>query len=181
VGVRFPPRAPLTSPTTSGAVQESQVNFYFNGVSYPNRSEPVHSKPGDLTVYLTVSASCVYQRTVMPLTDKTTRNAKGREAPYKLFDGGGLHLLVRPDGARYWRMDYRFAGKRRTLALGIYPSITLAAAREQRDAAKRHLASGMRGASRKDYKSRLGPATHSELLLMNGWRNRSARVGPSPL
>ena len=67
----------------------------------------------------------------MPLTDKTTRNAKGREAPYKLFDGGGLHLLVRPDGARYWRMDYRFAGKRRTLALGIYPSITLAAAREQ--------------------------------------------------
>ena len=68
----------------------------------------------------------------MPLTDKTTRNAKGREAPYKLFDGGGFTYCVRTDGARYWRMDYRFAGKRRTLALGIYRLITLAAAREQK-------------------------------------------------
>jgi len=79
----------------------------------------------------------------MPLSDKTARNAKGRVAPNKLFDGGGLYLLVRPDGARYWRMDYRHAGKRRTLALGDYPSVTLAAAREQRDAAKRSLASGI--------------------------------------
>jgi integrase len=79
----------------------------------------------------------------MALTDKTTRNARGRDAPYKLFDGGGLCLLVRPDGARYWRMDYRFAGKRRTLAFGVYPSVTLADARERRDTAKKQLASGI--------------------------------------
>jgi integrase len=54
-----------------------------------------------------------------------------------------MYLLVRPDGARYWRMDYRCRGKRRTLALGVYPVVTLVGAREQRDAAKKQLASGI--------------------------------------
>ena len=57
----------------------------------------------------------------MPLTDTRIRNAKPKPRPYKLSDGGGLHLLIMPSGARYWRIDYRFAGKRRTLALGVYP------------------------------------------------------------
>ncbi|WP_408647646.1 Arm DNA-binding domain-containing protein [Xanthobacter dioxanivorans] len=54
----------------------------------------------------------------MPLTDTAARSAKGREKPYKLTDGGGLYLLVKPEGARYWRLNYRFGGKQKALALG---------------------------------------------------------------
>ena len=54
----------------------------------------------------------------MTLTDTRIRTAKPTAKAYKLSDGGGMYLLVTPDGARYWRLDYRFAGKRRTLALG---------------------------------------------------------------
>jgi hypothetical protein len=78
----------------------------------------------------------------MPLTEVKVRNAKGRAIAYKLADSGALYLLVRPDGARYWRMDYRWHGKRRTLALGVYPAVTLSEARTGRDLAKKQLASG---------------------------------------
>jgi hypothetical protein len=54
-----------------------------------------------------------------------------------------MYLLVTPDGARYWRLDYRFAGKRRTLSLGVYPTVTLARARERREEARRLLASAI--------------------------------------
>jgi len=57
----------------------------------------------------------------MALTDTGIRYAKPKAQAYKLSDGGGMYLLVTPSGARYWRLDYRFAGKRRTLALGVYP------------------------------------------------------------
>ncbi|MFZ0149404.1 MAG: Arm DNA-binding domain-containing protein, partial [Xanthobacteraceae bacterium] len=50
----------------------------------------------------------------MGLTDTRIRNAKPAAKAYKLSDGGGMYLLVSSDGARYWRLDYRFAGKRRT-------------------------------------------------------------------
>ena len=65
----------------------------------------------------------------MPLTDTRIRNAKPKPKPYKFSDGGGLYVLIMPSGARYWRMDYRFGGKRRTLALGVYPEVPLAQAR----------------------------------------------------
>jgi Arm domain-containing DNA-binding protein/integrase-like protein len=78
--------------------------------------------------------------TNMPLTDTAVRNAKGREKPQKLSDGGGLHLLVNPDGARYWRMAYRYQGRQKTLALGVYPIVSLADARTAQDAAKKLLA-----------------------------------------
>jgi integrase len=80
--------------------------------------------------------------TVMALTDMRVRGAKPHDKAYKLADGGGMYLLVNPDGARYWRLDYRFAGKRRTLALGVYPVVTLADARMQRDEARRLLTLG---------------------------------------
>ena len=76
----------------------------------------------------------------MPLTDMRIRNAKPQEATYKLSDGSGMYLLVTPDGARYWRLDYRYAGKRRTLALGVYPTVTLASARTRREEARGLLA-----------------------------------------
>jgi Arm DNA-binding domain len=72
----------------------------------------------------------------MALTDVRIRNAKPKAQAYKLSDGGGMYLLVMPSGARYWRLDYRFGGKRRTLALGVYPSVTLSNARSRREAAR---------------------------------------------
>jgi integrase len=75
----------------------------------------------------------------MPLTDTRVRNAKPQAKAYKLSDGGGMYLLVTSDGARYWRLDYRFVGRRRTLALGVYPIMTLSAARTGRDEARRLL------------------------------------------
>jgi integrase len=72
----------------------------------------------------------------MPLTDTRIRNAKRQAQPYKLSDGGGMYLLVTPKGARYWRLDYRFAGKRRTLALGVYPTVSLSNARVRREEAR---------------------------------------------
>src|SRR5882724_7016178 len=76
----------------------------------------------------------------MALTDTKCRNAKGQIKPRKLSDGGGLHLLVNPDGAKYWRLAYRWHGKQRTLALGVYPTIGLTEARRARDDAKRSIA-----------------------------------------
>ncbi|MET0668577.1 MAG: integrase arm-type DNA-binding domain-containing protein, partial [Xanthobacteraceae bacterium] len=76
----------------------------------------------------------------MPLTDTRIRNAKPKRRPYKLSDGGGLYVLITPSGARYWRMDYRFGGKRRTLALGVYPEVPLAQARARREEARSSLA-----------------------------------------
>jgi len=75
----------------------------------------------------------------MALTHASLRNAKPRSSPYKLADGGGLYLLIKPNGARYWRLKYRFAGKEKVLALGVYDEVPLAEARDARDDAKRLL------------------------------------------
>ncbi len=78
----------------------------------------------------------------MPLTDLAVRKAKPKEKPYKLADMEGMYLLVGRT-TRCWRMDYRFAGKRKTLALGVYPEVGLASAREKRDTARKQLAAGI--------------------------------------
>lgn len=79
----------------------------------------------------------------MPLTDTFVRQIKhsGRPAGDKHTDGGGMYLHVVATG-KYWRMAYRFAGKQKTLALGVYPAVTLAKARKARDAARELLAEG---------------------------------------
>lgn len=78
----------------------------------------------------------------MALSAVAIRNAKARDKAYKLTDGDGLYLMVMPSGARYWRMNYRFLGKQKTLAFGVWPDIGLAAARERRDHARRLIAQG---------------------------------------
>ncbi len=67
----------------------------------------------------------------MPLTDTECRNAAPAEKPRKLYDGGGLYLLVHPNGSKYWRVKYRVEGKERQLALGVYPTVGLKEAREK--------------------------------------------------
>jgi len=79
----------------------------------------------------------------MSLTDMKCRNTKAGPALRKLSDGGGLQLWVQPTGARLWRLAYRFGGKQKLLALGVYPVTSLAGARQGRDAAKQLLASGV--------------------------------------
>ncbi len=76
------------------------------------------------------------------LTDLEIRQAKPRERDYKLSDYDHLYLLVRPNGSKLWRVGYRFGGKQKSLALGAYPTVTLADAREKRDAARKLLANG---------------------------------------
>ncbi len=75
----------------------------------------------------------------MPLTNTTVKQARPKDKPYKLADSAGLHLLVHPNGSRYWRFKYRFAGKEKTLALGVYPEVSLARARTARDQARLNL------------------------------------------
>lgn len=75
----------------------------------------------------------------MALTDIQVRKAQPREKAFKLADSAGLYLYVTPAGAKVWRMKYRYAGKEKVLSFGPYPEVTLAAAREERDAAKRLL------------------------------------------
>jgi hypothetical protein len=62
----------------------------------------------------------------MKLTARQISTAKPQDKPYKLSDGGGMYLLVNPNGSRYWRLKYRYAGKEKLLALGVYPDVTLA-------------------------------------------------------
>ncbi len=77
----------------------------------------------------------------MPLTDTACKNAKPKDdgTPAKFTDEKGMHLLVNKTG-KYWRLDYRFLGKRKTLALGVYPDTSLKQAREKRDEARRLIA-----------------------------------------
>jgi len=79
----------------------------------------------------------------MPLTDVEVRSAKRRDKPFKLFDSGGLYLEVSPAGGKYWRWKYRFAGKEKRLAFGVYPDVSLKAAREKRDTARQQLGAGI--------------------------------------
>ncbi len=79
----------------------------------------------------------------MPLTEIGIRSARPRSKIIKLSDGGGLQLWVTPDGAKRWRLAYRFAGGQKTLALGVYPATGLRDARDARDAAKRLLKQGI--------------------------------------
>lgn len=78
----------------------------------------------------------------MALTDVVVRNAKPSGKTFKLFDERGLYLEVSPNGGKWWRLKYRFGGKEKRLALGVYPDVKLKDARDRRDAARTLLANG---------------------------------------
>ena len=75
----------------------------------------------------------------MPLTDAEIRRAAPKPKPWKLFDAGGLHLLINPNGSKLWRLKYRHRGKELQAAFGPYPAITLREARQTRDDFRRTL------------------------------------------
>jgi len=76
----------------------------------------------------------------MALNDLAVKKAKVTGKQYKLADGRGMYLMVTAKGAKSWRLDYRFNGKRKTLTLGLYPDVSLKVAREKRDEARRMIA-----------------------------------------
>jgi hypothetical protein len=78
----------------------------------------------------------------MALTDVAIRKAKPAEKPYRLTDGGGLHLFVTPAGGKLWRLRYERNGKEQLLSLGPYPDLTLLEARQARQEAKKDLRDG---------------------------------------
>jgi len=91
----------------------------------------------------------------MALTDTFIRQIKhsGAAAGDKHSDGQGMYLHVKAAG-KYWRLNYRFGGKQKTMALGVYPEITLAAARVRRAEARQQLAHGVDPMQAKQEKQR---------------------------
>jgi hypothetical protein len=79
----------------------------------------------------------------MALKDIQIKTAKPKEKDYKLTDGGGLYLLLTSGGSKLWRFKYRFDGKEKLLAFGVYPDISLAEARERRQEARNLVAKGI--------------------------------------
>lgn len=90
----------------------------------------------------------------MALSDTAIRNAKPREKPYKLADGGGLFLQIYPGGGKLWRQKYRVDGREKKLCIGSYPEIGLAEARRRRESAREQLAMG-KDPSREKQKDKL--------------------------
>ncbi|HZF84174.1 MAG TPA: integrase arm-type DNA-binding domain-containing protein [Burkholderiaceae bacterium] len=79
----------------------------------------------------------------MPLTDTAVKNAKPTLKPHRLADAGGLYVEVSPSGGKLWRWKYRFGGKEKRLALGVYPAVSLKEARLRRDRAREELGGGV--------------------------------------
>ncbi|MBD2796321.1 tyrosine-type recombinase/integrase [Xenorhabdus sp. 18] len=79
----------------------------------------------------------------MKLTARQVETVKSQDKDFKLSDGGGLYLLVKTNGSKYWRLKYRIAGKEKLLAIGTFPLISLAEARKKRDEAKKLIAEGI--------------------------------------
>lgn len=89
------------------------------------------------------AGSAAVPRTPMPLNDAAIKAAKPADKPKKLFDEKGLFLLVKPTGAKLWRVKYRFAGKEQLLGLGAYPEVSLKQAREKRQKIREQVAAGI--------------------------------------
>lgn len=113
------------------------------------------------------------------LTDLAARKAAPREKAYKLADGGGLYLLVTVAGQRYWRMDYRFADKRATAALGVYPTVSLADARTKRQEIKKQIAEGQSPAAKRKIDKITGPLAkvNSFRTVADEWLDKAQREG----
>ncbi|OVZ87307.1 integrase [Yersinia frederiksenii] len=110
----------------------------------------------------------------MKLNARQVETAKPKDKAYKLADGGGLYLLVNTNGSRYWRLKYRFVGKEKLLAVGVYPDVSLAVARVKRDEAKKIVAGGGDPSQNKQQEklARQGEATNTFEAITREWYQR---------
>ena len=90
----------------------------------------------------------------LALTDTKVRSLKGREKQYKVSDGRGLFLVITPSGSKYWRFRYRFADREKSLAIGVYPDISLLEARDKAHEARKMLANDIDPGAEKQNKKR---------------------------
>ena len=116
------------------------------------------------------------------LTVVQIRNAKPQRKPYRMFDGSGLYIEITPSGAKYWRLKYRFAGKEKRLALGVFPEVSLTEAREGRDAARSQLRKDIDpSAARKAtaLAAREAVANSFEIMAREWLEKQSKKLAPS--
>jgi integrase len=110
----------------------------------------------------------------MPLTDRQIRNISPSEKPSKLADEKGLFLLINPNGARYWRLKYRIAGKEKLLSLGVYPETSLSEARSQRDEARKLIAQGVDPSEQRKNSKQAAAAENSFESVAREWHKKNA-------
>jgi hypothetical protein len=115
----------------------------------------------------------------MALTAVEVRSLKPRDRAYKVSDSGGLQVHVQPTGQRYWRYAFRWAGRQQTMALGVFPAVSLSEARAKRDAAKKVLASGTNPATvaREEKRAALLAEQVTFKVVAEEWVAKSAREG----
>ena len=118
---------------------------------------------------------------IIPLTDAKIVKTKPLKKPRTLFDGDGLYLLITPTGGRLWRFKYRINGKGKLLAIGAYPAISLADARERRAMAKKQLANGIDPAAVKQARKQVDTEeTETFEVIAREWHTKfSASWAPS--
>ena len=112
------------------------------------------------------------------LTDTAIKSAKPKDAPYKLSDGGGMYLLVKPNGGKYWHLAYRFNNKQKLLALGVYPEVSLKEARLKRDVAKKQLQNEQDPSEAKKEQKRLSilESANTFEAIANEWLSKIGRA-----
>ena len=115
----------------------------------------------------------------MALTDVKVRTAKASEKAHKLTDGGGLILLVHPNGSKYWRLRYYFDGKEKTLAFGVYPEISLSEARQKRDEAKKLIANGIDPNEQKKAVKIEQSNAHTFAEIARAWHSSNKKWSPA--
>lgn len=103
------------------------------------------------------------------LTVLDVKNAQPRENEYKLTDGGGLYLLVKPTGAKYWRLKYRIFGKEKKLSIGVYPNVSLAQTLAERESAKKQVSEGKDPTAENGLPNRLNRAIMPILSIPLRW------------
>ena len=120
----------------------------------------------------------------MPLTDILAKAAKPKNKPYKIADTDGMYLLVDPQGRKYWRLKYRFGGRERKFAIGVYPEVSLKEARIIRDEARKKLREGVDPSWQKQEQKRqiaFGLASSFELIAREWLENQRAKWTPKHL
>ncbi|MGY4398723.1 hypothetical protein ACVWZA_003931 [Sphingomonas sp. UYAg733] len=119
----------------------------------------------------------------MALNHIQITNAKPREQAYKLADSEGLYLVVQTNGTKLWRMNYRYAGRQKTLYFGIWPDVGLALARELRDAARKKIAAGLDPSAEKRIANlaRKVAADNTFKTIAEEWVSKNEREGRAPI
>ena len=116
----------------------------------------------------------------MKLTDKECQNVKPKTQLFKLSDGQGLYLQIEPNGSKFWRYAYRYMKKQKTLALGIYPEVSLKEARDKHQAARKLLKEGKDPSTEKRLqkeKAEASAATTFELVAREWHEHRKNEWG----